>query len=223
MQIHFERALSALQTRLSVMAASAESAVNTAVAAVAGSDAAAARQVMHNDAALDREEIAIEEECLKLLALYQPVASDLRLVITVLKINGEVERAGDLAVNIADRVEDLGRFANAAIERMDFSRMAAVACRMFSMALDSFAYHDAKAAETVLEMDEQVDQIHSGHYGRVLELMHRYPQEGQYYLDCLTISRALERLGDLATNIAEDVVYLESGRIVRHHMPPELD
>lgn len=218
MQIHFEHALGALQTRLSVMAASAEGAVDSAVAAVASFDLASARKIIDDDAAIDREEILIEEECLKLLALYQPVASDLRLVITVLKINGEVERAGDLAVNIADRVPDLSRCATVT-EPLDFSRMAAIACRMFSQALDSFAYHDVKSAESVLRMDDEVDGIHHGHYGQVMQLLHRYPEYGQYYLDCLTISRALERLGDLATNIAEDVIYLETGRIVRHKLP----
>ena len=220
MQIHFEHALAALQTRLSAMAATAEGAVNSAVNAVTSFDGAAAQKIIDDDAAIDREEILIEEECLKLLALYQPVASDLRLVITVLKINGEVERAGDLAVNIANRIPDLSHYANTP-ELLDFKKMSAMACRMFSSSLDSFAYHDAKSAEAVLAMDDQVDAIHHSHYGQVLKLLHQYPEYGQYYLDCLTISRALERLGDLATNIAEDVIYLETGRIVRHKLTEE--
>ncbi len=221
MQIHFEHALSSLQTRLSALAATVEGAVDTAVCAVTSFDCESARKVVDDDAAVDHEEILIEEECLKLLALYQPVASDLRLVITVLKINGEVERAGDLAVNIADRVPDLARLSRQHFERVDFSRMAALARKMFTSALDSFAYHDVKCAEEVLRMDNQLDEIHHGHYAQFLALMKQYPEAGQYYLDYLTISRALERLGDLATNIAEDVIYLETGRIVRHTLSEE--
>lgn len=216
MQIHFLQALDTLKTMLSQNAAYAEQAVHSAVNAVEHTSCESAFLVVHNDQRIDDMEIRIEEECLKILALYQPVASDLRQVVTILKVNNELERVGDLAVNIAERVEDILFYHEKPIEKMDFRDMVSQACGMLKKALDSLAYHDVALADEVIRSDDAVDLLHRNNYKTVRVCILQYPDEAQYYMDCLTVSRCLERIADIATNIAEDVIYLESGRIVRH-------
>ncbi len=216
MKAHFVKALENLQNMLGAVAAGVEHSVHDAVGAVESNSIESALKVIRDDHAIDDAEIRVEEECLKILALYQPVASDLRQVITILKVNNELERAGDLAVNIAERVEDIARYREEEIEKLDFRDMVSKACGMLNKALDSLAYHDEKLAAEVIAGDEAVDKIHRENYCRVRESMLKYPMQAQYYLNGLTVSRCLERIADIATNIAEDVIYLESGRIVRH-------
>ena len=194
----------------------AEEAVQLSGKAVSEISLEKASSVIAGDARIDAMEIEIEEECLKILALHQPVASDLRQVITILKVNSELERIGDLAVNMAERVANIDSFKNHEIEKFDFSDMLHIACGMLKDALDSLSYHDAALAQNVIERDEKVDLIHHDNYGVVRTFILKYPDCAQYYLNGLTISRCLERIADIATNIAEDVIYLESGRIVRH-------
>ena len=216
MKAHFIQATEDLKNLLFEVTARAEQAVHSAIGAVENNSAGDAVQVIENDRAIDAAEIKIEEECLKILALYQPVASDLRLVITILKVNNEIERVGDLAVNIAERVEDIVRYREKAIEKLNFRDMVCQACKMLRDALDSLAYHDIALAAEVIRRDDAVDALHRENYGRVRDMILRYPDEAQYYMDGLTVSRCLERIADIATNIAEDVIYLESGSIVRH-------
>ena len=168
--------------------------------AVATFDATLAHDVAKNDYAIDCEEIRIEEECLKILALYQPVASDLRTIITVLKINVEIERVADMAVNIAERACSVSESGVPVDERIDFSKMAFAATRMLKESLDAFAYRDPAAAASIIDRDDEVEN----------------PARVSYYLSCMTISKNLERIADIATNICEDVIYLERGKIVRH-------
>ncbi len=217
MKTHFNNALEHLKNMLANVAARAENAVNEASAAVDSASPSAAFLVIHNDSGINDAEIQIEEECLKILALYQPVATDLRQVITILKVNNEIERVGDLAVNIAERVEDMAYFRERNIEKFDFGCMVRKACEMLKKALDSLAYHDVPLASSVILDDEEVDVIHRENYGKIRDLILKNSSEAQYYMDCLTVSRCLERVADIATNIAEDVIYLESGQIVRHH------
>ncbi len=216
MTAHFISALENLKKMLSLVAAKAEQAVHSAAESVRSNSAESALLVVLNDSEIDDSEIAIEEECLKVLALYQPVASDLRQVITILKVNNEIERVGDLAVNIAERVPDMAFYQEKNVEKVDFHDMVSKACGMLKQSLDSLAYHDSVKAAAVIEADDAVDTIHRGNYGKVREMILKHPQEAQYYMDCLTVSRCLERIADIATNIAEDVIYLETGRIVRH-------
>ncbi len=213
---HFIHALENLKNMLSEVAAQAEAAVHAAVGAAANDSPESALLVVSRDHEIDDAEIAIEEECLKILALYQPVASDLRQVVTILKVNNEIERVGDLAVNIAERVEDMAYYRELGIEKIDFHDMVSKACAMLKQSLDSLAYHDAALAAAVIAGDDAVDALHRGNYGQVRNAILKHPAEAQYYMDCLTVSRCLERIADIATNIAEDVIYLESGRIVRH-------
>ncbi len=216
MKAHFTRAVEELKTMLFEETARAENAVHAAIAAAEKGSVEDARTVIENDKAIDSAEIKVEEECLKILALYQPVASDLRLVVTILKINNEIERVGDLAVNIAERVEDIARYSGREIDPIDFKDMVYLACKMLRDALDALAYHDIALATEVMRQDDAVDAFHRGNYGRVLDMILCHSDVAQYYMDGLTISRCLERIADIATNIAEDVIYLESGTIVRH-------
>ena len=213
---HFYNALNNLQSMLGSMAAYAEEAVQLSGKAVGEVSLEKAVSVIDGDEKIDAMEIEIEEECLKILALHQPVASDLRQVITILKVNSELERIGDLAVNMAERVGNIDSFKNQEIEKIDFCDMLHTACGMLKDALDSLSYHDAALAQDVIERDEKVDKIHHDNYGAVRSFILKYPDCAQYYLNGLTISRCLERIADIATNIAEDVIYLESGKIIRH-------
>lgn len=216
MKAHFILALDNLEGMLAENATRVLAATRAAVDAVETGNPVPAQGIIDGDRAVNDAENAIEEECLKLLALYQPVAGDLRRVVTVLKVNGEVERVGDLAVNIAERLSDMAANGGKAAAKVDFQDMAERAGGMFRSALDSLASHDAALAEDVIHADDAVDALHRGNYARVRDGILASPAAAAYYLDCLTVSRALERIADIATNIAEDVVYLESGRIVRH-------
>lgn len=216
MKVHFSNALSQLQSMLGAMSAHVEQAVVQSGRAIAQVSPELAASVIAGDEKVDAMEIQIEEECLKILALHQPVASDLRQVITILKVNNELERVGDLAVNMAERVGSLQTYKEADIDKFDFSDMLHAACGMLKDALDSLVYHHGDLAQEVIARDDYVDQLHHDNYGIVKTFILKYPDCAQYYLNGLTISRCLERIADIATNIAEDVIYLESGRIVRH-------
>ncbi len=216
MKGHFNNALNNLQSMLGTMSAYVEEAVMLSGKAVEEISLEKAEQVIVGDEKIDSMEIAIEEECLKILALHQPVASDLRQVITILMVNSELERIGDLAVNMAERVGNIDSFKNQKIEKFNFSDMLYTACSMLKDALDSLSYHDTALARDVITRDDKMDLFHHDNYGVVRRFILQYPDSAQYYLNGLTISRCLERIADIATNIAEDVIYLESGKIVRH-------
>lgn len=214
MKIHFEIALAKLNQLLEDNATRTEAAVNSAVKAMETGAVDLAQSVIDGDQAIDLAENHIEEECLEILALYQPVTTDLRRVMTVFKTNGEIERAGDLAVNIANRVADAAAYN--IHNGWNFEKISSKATKMFSMALLSLRKGDAALAKTIIELDEEVDFLHKSSYLKVSDGIISNPSAAGYYLDALTVSRALERLADIATNIAEDVIYLETAEIVRH-------
>lgn len=215
MKAHLEREIENLKLMLSRLAASAEEAVQKAVRSVEAADSVLAREVIANDEALDRAEVEIEEECLKILALYQPVAGDLRYVITLLKVNAELERIGDLAANIAERLLNL-EAVDPCPEKLDFSEMFFEVRSMLKSALDALIGRNSMTALEVIRHDDVVDGIHRRNYLRSVELARKYPETADFSLTMMTISRNLERIADCATNICEDVIYLEQGRIVRH-------
>jgi len=142
------------------------------------------------------------------------VAEDLRRIAAILKANGEIERAGDLASSIANRVRDMARETPRI--NWDFTEMAELASGMFSRALDSLETENEKIAKQVIDEDDKVDELHHADYARVANCLANDPTASAYYLSALTVSRCLERLADIATNIAEDVVYLKTAEIVRH-------
>lgn len=216
MKEHFTQEIIQLKRHLAEQTAAAENALGRALRAISTFDEELAHEIARNDYAIDCEEIRIEEECLKILALYQPVASDLRTIVTVLKINVEIERVADMAVNIAERTRSVSESGIPAAERVDFSRMAGAATRMLKEALDSFAYRDPAAAAVIIDRDDEVDELHRENIELIGRKIADNPAHAAYYLSCMTISKNLERVADVATNICEDVIYLERGTIVRH-------
>ena len=219
MKWHFNRAIVSLKQMVAQIAADAENALSEAVLAVSKLDVRRASEIIENDFRIDCEEIRIEEECLKILALYQPVASDLRTVVTILKVNIEIERIADMACNIAERVADMAKTDVGALgedARFDCSEMSSKTREMLRWALDSMTYRDPELAERVLRADDAVDELNRRNFAWVRERVAASPQASGYFLDCLTISKNFERIADMATNICEDVIYLERGKIIRH-------
>ena len=204
-----------LTQRTFSMATLVEDNLYLAVKAVQERNEDAAGQVINNDDAVDTAEIAVEEECLKLLALYQPVAIDLRFIVAVLKLNNDLERIGDLAVNIAERALFLCRLAPVPVP-FDFDTMATKATRMLKQSLDSLINKDVAAAVAVCAADAEVDAINRGMYEQVKAAIREHPEHLDALIHLLSVSRHLERIADHTTNIAEDVIYLVEGRIARH-------
>lgn len=221
MREHLAQEIVRLKRMVSDLAAQVEHAVQQAVEAAQQADETLARRVIERDDAIDREEIMIEEECLKILALHQPVAGDLRYIITFLKVNNELERIGDLAVNIAKQVLhqlDFGVFPE---EKIDFGPQMEIARQMLKAALDALVARNCLEANETIRMDDRIDELNREVIERSEELIKRHPELAEYYISVIFISRHLERIGDCTTNICEDVIYLELGKIVRHGGLPE--
>lgn len=216
MKEHFIQEITNLKSMVESIATEAEAALAKALEAVSTMNVPLAKEVIGGDYKIDCDEVKVEEECLKILALYQPVASDLRLVITILKINHDLERVADFAVGIARCAIDMANFIDTDIERFDFRKMEETVRGMLKKALQVMKNADPLMAFVIIRQDEVVDAIHRENDVRARELIALYPQQAGYYLDSMNISRSLERVADIATNICEDVIYLESGKIVRH-------
>jgi phosphate transport system protein len=212
-----ERAIDGLKKEILALSAIVENKFHQAIKAIQDRNPDLARSIIEGDVEVDEKEVDIEEECLKLLALYQPVAHDLRFIVAVLKINGDLERIGDLAVNIAEHASFFANQPKVA-HAFDMPAMAEKVKRMLKQALDSLVARDANAARTVCEADDEVDEIHRGNYDRIENAIVREPQQVRAYIHQLAVSRYLERIADHATNIAEDVIYMVEGEIRRHHL-----
>lgn len=172
-------------------------------------------EIIAQEPQVNRQEVRIEEECLKILALHQPVAIDLRRVATVMKINTELERIADLAVNIAERTQSLTQFPEFPIPEV-LDRMATLATRMVRDALDAFVHQDAEVAKEVCHQDDQVDAYNRELIHELRDLMRERSDVVEPALHFFSASRQIERIADHATNIAEDVIYLVDGEITRH-------
>lgn len=215
MSKHLQQEVEKLKEKLLALTATVNRAVEEAVRSVGERNAEVAEQIMHGDADIDHSEVEIEEDCLKLLALYQPVATDLRFIIAVLKINNDIERVGDLAVNIAERAVFL--CTQPQIEMpFDFAEMRTKSLGMLRQSLDAFLRQDPKLAHEVRASDDVVDAINREMYAKVSASVRKNPDHVERLLSYLAVSRHLERIADYATNIAEDVIYLVEGEIVRH-------
>jgi phosphate transport system protein len=215
MAVHLQREIDKLKTMLLALGTDVEENVYKAVQALDRREKPLAEQVVAADIGIDRSEVSLEEECLKVLALYQPVAVDLRFVIAVLKINNDLERIGDLAVNIAERAVHLA--ADAPVDApFDFVAMAEKVRIMLKKSLDALVNLDAAMAREVCAADDEIDAIHKNMYTRVQEAITRDPKHMAAMLQYLGVSRYLERMADHTTNIAEDVIYMADGDIVRH-------
>lgn len=219
MNEHFIRELLRLQNMIAGQGDRVEQTISTALTAFLSSDTALAAQVIAADAEIDAEEIRIEEECLKTLALYQPVASDLRTVAAVLKINTALERMADFGSHIAERAEEISRFPDEAVpERPDFAAMSELVLSMLRDALTVLRTSDTVLAYRVIERDAAVDNMRRSNKQLALRAISRCPSATDYYIACIGLSRDLERIADLSTDICEHIIYLHSGKIVRHHL-----
>jgi phosphate transport system protein len=215
MPAHLFREIENLKREILTLGAMAESAVREATTAIAERDEMLARRVIQDDDKLDDMEVRIEEDCLKTLALYQPVAIDLRFIVAVLKINNDLERVGDLAVNVAERAAFLATQPPVDIS-FDFPAMARQAQEMLKKSLDALVNLSAEQAREVLVSDDEIDAMNRQMYLIVQEAIHAHPDQTASLIHVLSASRHLERIADHATNIAEDVIYMIEGVIVRH-------
>jgi phosphate transport system protein len=215
MSKHLKNDLERLERRILGLGARIEEAVRRSIAALQTRRADIALEVMSGDPEIDSIEVEIEEECLKILALHQPVANDLRFVTACLKINNDLERIGDQAVNIAQRVAVLAKRHDVNFN-FDYARMAEKAQAMLRMSLDALVNLDEDLALKVVTMDDEVDTIQRDAYDRIKSAMKENSDKIGYMINLLLVSRHLERLADHATNIAEEVIYLIEGEIIRH-------
>jgi len=216
MAIIFLREIETLKERVLRLSIEIEDRLRKALLAVANRDVALAKTVMDGDVEIDQREVAIEEECLKLLALHQPVASDLRFVIATLKVNNDLERIGDLAVNIADRARLLAAVPTPGIG-LPLDRMGTLAIGMLRKVFQAFMDHDARLAVEVVASDDEVDDLNRNMIATVVGRLRAGDPSPEALLLLLGVSRELERVGDHASNIAEDLIYMFQGEIVRHH------
>ena len=215
MSILMQREIEGLKKSLLALGAEVEENVNKAVLSLETRDLQLAERVIESDYSVDRAEVNLEEDCLKILALHQPVAIDLRFVIAVLKINNDLERIGDLAVNIAERSLFLSTQEPITIH-FDLPQMAEKTKNMLKQSLASLVNMDPRSAKEVCALDDEVDGMNREMYDQVKLGVIEQPQSVESLIHMLSVSRHLERIADLSTNIAEDVIYMVAGEIVRH-------
>jgi len=210
-----EKEIDKLNKRILALCAQVEEQVWHAVKSIKERNDDLARKVISHDTDIDEEEVDIEEECLKILALHQPVAIDLRFIITVLKINNDLERIGDLAVNIAERALFLAEQPkiNISIDLLDMAQNAQL---MLRRSLDALINRNPEIAYQVCASDDTVDHMNRQMYLKVQEAILKNPEQISALIQLLSASRHLERIADHATNIAEDVIYMIEGQIIRH-------
>jgi len=213
---HFEDELDKLQRRLLEMAGLVESAISGSVRSLAGRDEAQAQGVLQNEAQINQMQIEIDEMATHLLALHQPKAGDLRFLTAAIKINSDLERMGDLAVNIVERAIDLMR-RPLVKPLIDVPKMAELTQSMVHKSLDAFVNRDAALARSVLVSDDAVDDLKDAIYQELILFMESEPSKVAAAVDLIFVAHNLERIADHATNIAEDVLFLIKGVDVRHH------
>jgi phosphate transport system protein len=213
---HFQEELEQLKTRLLEMGGMAEEEVRLAVKGLMDADADLIERVLTGDEPVNALHIEIDNRCFTLLALFQPMAADLRTIVAAVKINTDLERVGDLAVNIAEAARRY-RTHSPVKKLIDIPRMATIAQTMLRDALDAFVRRDIDLAQHVLNEDDHLDLLKTQIFRELLTYMLQDPSTIEPALDLILISRHLERIGDHATNIAEDVIFIVSAKDVRHH------
>lgn len=215
MPVHLHREIDKLKKKILAMSVQVLEAIAQAVKSLNSRDLQLAEKIMQADDELDQMELDIEEDCLKILALYNPVAQDLRFVVAVLKINNDLERMADQAANIAERARFLALHENVNIPS-DLSDLASIVQKMLENTLTALMQRDKEMAWEVIRTDDQADAIHRKMYELVQENMRRYPDQIECQINIISVSRNLERIADQITNIAEDIIYMVEGRLVRH-------
>ena len=212
---HLTRDLEVLKKEILAIGVLVEEAINKSIYCLDSRRVELAEEVIDGDREIDLKEVHIEDECLKVLALHQPVAADLRYVVTVLKVNNDLERMGDLATNIAKRAQFLSS-QDSLQSDIDLTRLAELVIGMVRQSIDALVRTDTALARRVMAEDDSVDQLHRQTYERVQHLIRSDPDKTERAIQLLSVSRHLERIADLATNIAEDVIFLVEGEIIRH-------
>jgi phosphate transport system protein len=213
---HFQEEMEQLKIRLLAMGGLAEEQVRLAVKGLVDRDADVIERVLTGDQPLNALHIEIDSRCFTLLALYQPMAADLRAIVAAVKINTDLERVGDLAVNIATAAREYAKHPPVK-KLIDIPRMAGIAQTMLRDSLDAFVRRDVGLARRVLNEDDTLDALKTQIFRELLIFMLEDPDTIEPALDLILISRHLERIGDHATNIAEDVIFIVSAKDVRHH------
>jgi phosphate transport system protein len=215
MSRHLERDLASLDRELLLLSSMTEEMIDKACVALIRKEVDLAAEVIRSDAQIDEREVRIEDDCLKILALHHPVATDLRRTAAILKINNDLERIADLAVNIAERAEQLILNTNFKVPQV-FGEMAALARSMVRTAIDAFVKLDPSLARSVCSRDDELDRMHKEFIDSLCRMVQQQPDTVDSAFNLFSASRQLERIGDHATNICEDVIYLVEGEIARH-------
>ncbi len=216
METHFQQELNKLKENLLKMAGLAEQAISNAVEALVQRNMSLAEKTIKEDEKINQMEILIDEWCLKLLALYQPMAADLRFITSAMRINIELERIGDLAVNIAERVISLNQEPQLK-PYIDIPRMAEITQAMVKDVLDAFVNGDTTLARSVCERDDQVDALNDQVFRELLTYMMADPKTITRAVHLIIVSRCLERIADHTTNIAEGVIFMVKALVIKHH------
>jgi phosphate transport system protein len=212
---HLQRDLDELKKEILTMGALVEEATSKAITALTNRRTDLAEEVRTGDNVLDEKEVHVEESCLKVLALHQPVAIDLRFIVAVLKVNNDLERMGDLASNVAERALHLATGEPLPIP-LKFEELGDRVRAMVKNSLDALVNVDPELARKVCADDDAVDELNRELFARAQDLMKERPETVRHAVSALSASRHLERIADLATNIAEDVIFMVEGEIVRH-------
>ena len=221
MKTHLERDLDAVQKELFAMALEVEEAILNAALSIQNRDTALAKRVIDSEPRIDADENYLEEECLKIIALHQPVAIDLRRVATAIAINTDLERMADLAEEIAERALSLATLPAVKVPEK-FQRMTDIVITMVRQSLDCFFHLDPHQARRVCRLDDEVDRYNDDIISDLIAMMQASPKSVEPGLSLFSATRHLERIADHASNIAEDVVYLVEGTVIRHN-PAALD
>ena len=216
MTIHLQNELTKLKREILLLGGMVEVSVRDVMDSLENLDTEIAKKIIDGDRLIDEKEVEIEEECLKIIALHQPVAVDLRFLTAVIKINSDLERVADEAVNIAERVIAISKES---FDRLpiSFANMGKKAREMLKMSLDALVNLDSDLAYKVCLLDDDVDVINNSNYLQVKKAVEQNPSRAGVFLDLLLVSRHLERIADHATNVAEEVIYLIEGEIPRHN------
>ncbi len=213
----FHHELEKLNKKLLTMSAMVEERVRTAAQIIETKDQEVMQALIRSDYEVDDLEIEIEEDCLKILALHQPVAKDLRFLITVIKINGEMEKIANTAVNIVKRVQNISKFKHAGAISYDFSKMSEKAVLMLKKCIDALVGGDATLARSLFVDDDEVDAMKDLCYEDIKVRIRNDPEHPGYHINTFLLGRHLERIADRAVNIASEVIYLVEGTITRVH------
>ncbi|MEA2114727.1 MAG: phosphate signaling complex protein PhoU [Thermodesulfobacteriota bacterium] len=214
---HFHHEIEKLQQKLLTMGSMVEDRVSKACSVIESEDVEIAKKIIKTDWEIDTMEMEIEEECLKIMALYQPVAKDLRFLVTVIKINSEMERIGDYAALIAKRVRRISKVSSPSFS-FNFKEMTEKVISELKMSLDALVDRNIEMAKQIFILDQEVDALRSKSYKMILKEMKSNPEHITSLLNFYLVTRHLERIADRATNIAEDVIYMVDGEIVRKNL-----